>query len=116
ESISLQRGVSNEPCGCRGVARGWDSEFESALLQRRVMCEPDLLGAWAGLHRLAASGIASQVSLERCRLTTVQRNDEIQVVVGAATLLPRNGTVLSALGPSSCDRGPLKVLGLPPTR
>jgi hypothetical protein len=37
ESCSLQRGVSNEPCGCRGaggVARGWDSEFESALLQR----------------------------------------------------------------------------------
>jgi transposase-like protein len=23
-----------------GVARGWDSEFESALLQRRVLCEP----------------------------------------------------------------------------
>jgi hypothetical protein len=33
ESTSLQRGVGNEPCGCRGVARGWDSEFESALLQ-----------------------------------------------------------------------------------
>jgi hypothetical protein len=23
------------------VARGWDSEFESALLQERVRCEPD---------------------------------------------------------------------------
>ena len=27
-----------------GVARGWDSEFESALLQQRVHCEPDFLG------------------------------------------------------------------------
>jgi hypothetical protein len=26
-----------------GVARGWDSEFESALLQEGVRCEPDLL-------------------------------------------------------------------------
>ena len=28
KSTSLQRGVSNEPCGCRGVARGSDPEFE----------------------------------------------------------------------------------------
>ena len=27
----------------RGVACGWDSEFESALLQRRVQCEPGFL-------------------------------------------------------------------------
>jgi hypothetical protein len=27
-----------------GVARGWDSEFESALLQRRVYCELAPLG------------------------------------------------------------------------
>jgi hypothetical protein len=26
-----------------GVARGWDPEFESALLQRRVACEPECL-------------------------------------------------------------------------
>ena len=26
-----------------GVARGWDSEFESALLLRRVLCEPDFV-------------------------------------------------------------------------
>jgi hypothetical protein len=41
ESISLQRGVSNEPCGCRGRRTRWDSEFESALLQRGVKCELD---------------------------------------------------------------------------
>ena len=43
--FDLQRGVSNEPFGCRRVARGWDPEFESALLQRGVSCEPDLLGS-----------------------------------------------------------------------
>jgi hypothetical protein len=37
ESALLQRGVSNEPWG---VARGWDSGFESALLQQGVYCEP----------------------------------------------------------------------------
>ena len=26
-----------------GVARGWDPEFESALLQQRVHCEPSLV-------------------------------------------------------------------------
>jgi hypothetical protein len=31
-----------------GVARGWDSEFESALLQRRVRCEPWLARGGAG--------------------------------------------------------------------
>src|SRR5580700_11960568 len=36
ESALLQRGVSNEPLWpAGGVARGWDLEFESALLQRR---------------------------------------------------------------------------------
>jgi hypothetical protein len=40
DSGLLQRGVSNEPCGCPRVARGWDPEFESALLQERVYCEP----------------------------------------------------------------------------
>ena len=31
-----------------GVARGWDPEFESTLLQRRVTCEPDFLDQAAG--------------------------------------------------------------------
>ena len=40
--------IRSEPCVCRRV-RGWDLEFESGLLQRRVTCEPEpplvLLGA-----------------------------------------------------------------------
>jgi hypothetical protein len=35
--------IRSEPCVCRRV-RGWDLEFESGLLQRRVQCEPDFLG------------------------------------------------------------------------
>jgi hypothetical protein len=35
---------------CRRQAVGWDHEFESAFLQRRVTCEPDFLD-----HRLACS-------------------------------------------------------------
>jgi hypothetical protein len=33
-----------------GGARGWDPEFESALLQRRVSCEPFPRGAVAGIR------------------------------------------------------------------
>jgi hypothetical protein len=32
----------SEPSVCRRV-RGWDLEFESGLLQRRVQCEADFL-------------------------------------------------------------------------
>ena len=36
-----------------GVARGWDSEFESALLQRRVCCEPERTSICPALPRTA---------------------------------------------------------------
>src|SRR5580693_8439193 len=33
--------IRSKPCVCRRV-RGWDLEFESGLLQRRVHCEPHM--------------------------------------------------------------------------
>jgi len=70
ESAFLQRGVSNEPCGCGGVARGWDPEFESALLQRGVCCELDTLdqgGIWRAIadRRLSGAGRRHRVNA-RC--------------------------------------------------
>ena len=33
--------IRSEPCVCRRV-RGWDLKFESGLLQRGVLCEPEI--------------------------------------------------------------------------
>jgi hypothetical protein len=38
-----------------GVARGWDSEFESGFLQQRVSCEPDCGCLIAGASDLSAT-------------------------------------------------------------
>ena len=37
-----------------GVARGWDPEFESALLQRRVLCQPLFNARQTGLNKQQA--------------------------------------------------------------
>jgi hypothetical protein len=65
-SSSLPKVNANLYGSAQGAARKWDQRFESALLQQRVSCEPDLFDElrYKNSHDNGVSGATACVKLD----------------------------------------------------
>ena len=81
--------IRSEPCVCRRV-RGWDLEFESGLLQRRVRCEPDLLDQ-GHRHRDRRSRPAARCRANQLAARQIRYNHDEGRAPGASNALAEGG-------------------------